>query len=360
MATTHYSEIKLYALETEGVENACCEFDVATLKPTYRLLIGIPGKSNAFAISRRLGLPEYIIDDARARIAAENESFEDIISKLNEDRYRTEKSMAEAESFRKDAEILRERLKKKEEKLETAREKILGEAREEAQRILREAKETADTAIRNINKYGEESNQAAAEAEREKIRTNLKETSGGQGIAVKGPSRPVSPKKLKIGDTVRVMSMGGVSGIVSSLPDKDGFMNVRIGFMNSKVNFREIELAGGNTGDKNGVSEISEKKKAGPKTAAGYGRNFGAKSFTVRPEVNLIGKTTDEALPELEKYLDDAYLAGLETVRVVHGGGTGALKNMVHQRLKKIRYVKSFRLGTFGEGDTGVTVVTLK
>ncbi|MDD5833452.1 MAG: endonuclease MutS2 [Clostridiales bacterium] len=360
MATTHYSEIKLYALETEGVENACCEFDVATLKPTYRLLIGIPGKSNAFAISRRLGLPEYIIDDARARIAAENESFEDIISKLNEDRYRTEKSMAEAESFRKDAEILRERLKKKEEKLETAREKILGEAREEAQRILREAKETADTAIRNINKYGEESNQAAAEAEREKIRTNLKETSGGQGIAVKGPSRPVSPKKLKIGDTVRVMSMGGVSCIVSSLPDKDGFMNVRIGFMNSKVNFREIELAGGNTGDKNGASEISEKKKAGPKTAAGYGRNFGAKSFTVRPEVNLIGKTTDEALPELEKYLDDAYLAGLETVRIVHGRGTGALKNMVHQRLKKIRYVKSFRLGTFGEGDTGVTVVTLK
>ena len=355
MATTHYSEIKLYALETEGVENACCEFDVATLKPTYRLLIGIPGKSNAFAISKRIGLPDYIIDDAKDRIAAENESFEDIISKLNEDRSRTAKSMQEAENYRKEAEQLKERLRKKEEKLEAGREKLLRDAKEEARRILLNAKETADEAIKNINRYGAESDQSAAEAERDKIRKNLKDTSSGSSIVVKGPSKPVSPKKLQIGDEVRIMSMGGVTAKLTSLPDKDGNVFVQMGFMNSKVRVRDIELA-----DTGSSGSVVKKNRQNNTPQSGYTKSFGAKALSVRPEVNLIGMTTDEALPELEKYLDDAYLAGLNSVRVVHGRGTGALKNMVHQRLKKLKYVKDFRLGVFGEGDTGVTIVNFK
>lgn len=355
MATTHYSEIKLYALETDGVENACCEFDVATLKPTYRLLIGIPGKSNAFAISKRIGLPDYIIDDAKDRIAAENESFEDIISKLNEDRSRTAKSMQEAENYRKEAEQLKERLRKKEEKLEAGREKLLRDAKEEARRILLNAKETADEAIKNINRYGAESDQSAAEAERDKIRKNLKDTSSGSSIVVKGPSKPVSPKKLQIGDEVRIMSMGGVAAKLTSLPDKDGNVFVQMGFMNSKVRVRDIELA-----DTGSTGSSVKKNRQNNTPQSGYTKSFGAKALSVRPEVNLIGMTTDEALPELEKYLDDAYLAGLNSVRVVHGRGTGALKNMVHQRLKKLKYVKDFRLGVFGEGDTGVTIVNFK
>ena len=384
MATTHYSEIKLYALETDGIENACCEFDVATLKPTYRLLIGIPGRSNAFAISKRLGLPDYIIDDARKRIAAENESFEDIIGKLNEDRAETVKAKEEAEKYRREAEQLKERLRKKEEKLESGREKLLNDARDEARRILLQAKETADEAIKNINRYGAESDQSAAEAERDKIRQNLKDTAPAAGITVKGPSKPASPKKLQVGDEVRIMSMGGVTAKLSSLPDKDGNVFVQMGFMNSKVKVRDIELiSGGNAAGGNSSQAAKSGSKGASKGSAGRGgtigsraygsygnssaqsgsgyvRSFGAKALTVHPEVNLIGMTTDEALPELEKYLDDAYLAGLNTVRVVHGRGTGALKNMVHQRLKKLKYVKDFRLGVFGEGDTGVTVVTFK
>lgn len=359
MATTHYSEIKLYALETEGVENACCEFDVESLRPTYKLLIGIPGRSNAFAISSRLGLPDYIINDAKQRIADENESFEDIISKLNEDRSRTAKAMEEAESYRREAEQLKERLRKKEDKLEAGRDKLLRDAKEEARRILLEAKETADEAIKNISRYGAESDQSAAEAERDKLRRNLKDTaSGGGGISVKGPSKPVSPKKLQIGDEVRIMSMGGMLGKLTSLPDKDGNVFVQMGFMNSKVRVRDIEMAGGSGGSSQSSESRPHKSASGSKS--GFTKSFGAKALTVRPEVNLIGMTTDEALPELEKYLDDAYLAGLPSVRVVHGRGTGALKNMVHQRLKKLKYVKDFRLGVFGEGDTGVTIVNFK
>ncbi len=363
MATTHYSEIKLYALETVGVENACCEFDVATLKPTYRLLIGIPGRSNAFAISKRLGLPDFIIDDARQRIAAEHESFEDIIGKLNEDRARTAKSKEEAELALRDAQQLRDRLKQKEERLESGREKLLNDAKEEARRILLEAKETADEAIRNISRYGTESNQSAAEAERDRIRQNLKGTAPSSGLSTKGPSKPVSPKRLKVGDEVRIMSMGGVTGRLTSLPDKDGNVSVQMGFMNSRVRVRDIELAEGASSSRSGTGSGSVKGRTQTKTHSsdnGYTKSFGAKALTVHPELNLIGMTTDEAQPELEKYLDDAYLAGLNTVRIVHGRGTGALKDMVHRQLKTIKYVKEYRLGVHGEGDTGVTVVTFK
>lgn len=362
MATTHYSEIKLYALETEGVENACCEFDVQTLKPTYRLLIGIPGRSNAFAISKRLGLPEYIIEEAKRHIAAENESFEDIIRQLNDDRVRMEKAKAETEAARQEISSLRGRIRKKEERLDESREKILNEAREEAQKILKDAKETADMAIREIQKASSGKGQADtsdAEAARELLRESMKKHDTHKQAQQKGPSKPVSARKLQVGDEVRILSMGGMTGTVTALPDKDGIISVQLGFMNSRVNIREIELV--NEAGKNGGG--SKEKSAGGPAKGGSGsvtKSFGMKSMTVSPEINLIGMTTDEALPELEKYLDDAYLARLNSVRVVHGRGTGALKNMVHQRLRKLKYVDSFRLGTFGEGDTGVTIVTFK
>ena len=391
MATTHYSEIKLYALETAGVENACCEFDVQTLRPTYRLLIGIPGKSNAFAISRRLGLPQYIIDDAKRHIAAENENFEDIIRQLNEDRARMEKSKAEAEAAKQEITTLRGRIRKKEEKLEESREKILAEAREEAQKILRDAKETADLAIREIqrnaaggrgdgNGSGAGSSNSDMEAARDLLRAEMRKNDTGPAVAVKGPSKPVSARKLQVGDEVRVMGMGGVSGTVTSLPDRDGNIFVQIGFMKSKVNVREIEMAdGGTSGGSSGGKGGSSGKPSGSGSSKGGGfgsgfgsgsskggssggvkKSFGAKALTISPEVNLIGMTTDEALPVLEKYLDDAYLAHLSSARIVHGRGTGALKNMVHQRLRKMKNVDSFRLGQFGEGGDGVTIVTFK
>ncbi len=359
MATTHYAEIKAYALETEGVENACCEFDIETLKPTYRLLIGIPGKSNAFAISERLGLPSYIIEDAKRRIRVENESFEELIRKLNEDKIGAEKAKEEADSYKKEAEVLRNRLKQREERLETNRDKIISDAKEEARRILREAKETADNAIKNINKLKSVDDYKRAEKEREKVREKLKASAGGQIIGEKGPAKPVSAKKLKEGDIVRIMPMGGVNGTVTSLPDKDNNFFVQIGFMKSKVNVRDVELVTGT-----GTAAYTETNKAA-RTGTHVGgskndRKFSPKSLTVSPEVNLIGMTTDEARPVLEKYLDDAYLAHISPVRIVHGRGTGALKNMTHEYLRKLKYVDSYRLGIFGEGDTGVTVVTFK
>ena len=358
MATTHYAEIKAYALETDGVENACCEFDVETLKPTYRLLIGVPGKSNAFAISERLGLPSYIIDEAKRRIKVENESFEELIKKLNEDKIGAEKAREEADSYKAEAESLRNRLKQREERLETNRDKIIADAKAEAQRILKNAKETADSAIKNINRLKSVDDYRKAEQERERLRKQLKDSAGGRIIGEKGPSRPVSAKKLQVGDIVRIMPMGGVNGTVSSLPDKDNNFFVQIGFMKSKVNVKDVELAQG--AGTAAYLESAKNAKTGSAGTVKKDKKFSPKSLTVSPEINLIGMTTDEARPVLEKYLDDAYLAHISPVRVVHGRGTGALKNMTHDYLKRLKYVDSYRLGVFGEGDTGVTVVTFK
>ena len=358
MATTHYAEIKAYALETDGVENACCEFDVETLKPTYRLLIGVPGKSNAFAISERLGLPSYIIDEAKRRIKVENESFEELIKKLNEDKIGAERAREEADSYKAEAESLRNRLKQREERLETNRDKIIADAKAEAQRILKNAKETADSAIKNINRLKSVDDYRRAEQERERLRKQLKDSAGGQIIGEKGPSRPVSAKKLQVGDIVRIMPMGGVNGTVSSLPDKDNNFFVQIGFMKSKVNVKDVELAQG--AGTAAYLESAKNAKTGSAGTVKKDKKFSPKSLTVSPEINLIGMTTDEARPVLEKYLDDAYLAHISPVRVVHGRGTGALKNMTHDYLKRLKYVDSYRLGVFGEGDTGVTVVTFK
>ena len=361
MATTHYSELKVFALSTPGVENASCEFNVETLKPTYRLLIGIPGKSNAFAISKKLGLPDYIIEEAKNHLEAKDESFEDLLTSLEESRLTIEKEQAELKSYKEEISQLKSRLSQKEERLEERRDKILKKANEDAQRILREAKETADSTIRQINKLSADSGlNKELEAQRAKLRDKLKQTDEKLAIKTKGPSKTISPKKLKIGDGVKVLSMN-LKGTVSTLPNAKGDLYVQMGILRSLVNIRDLELL-----DEQDVSGPSiPEKNSRYRVARGSGRPSGggiqvSKSASISPEVNLIGMTVDEAMPVLEKYLDDAYLAHLETVRVVHGRGTGALKNAVHQRLKKLKYVKDFRLGVFGEGDSGVTIVTFK
>ena len=359
IATTHYSELKVFALTAPGVENACCEFNVETLRPTYRLLIGIPGKSNAFAISRKLGLPDYIIDEAKNQMEQKDESFEDLLANLENSRVTIEKEREEIASYKQEIETLKNRLQQKEERFSEQKEKMLSKAREEAQKILQDAKDTADQTIRNINKLAKSSGvNKELEAERTKLRGKIQDVD--KKLAVKktaAPKKAVSAKKLRLGDTVRVLSMN-LKGTVSSLPNAKGDLYVQMGILRSLVNIRDLEmveeasitgpgLSGTHTGGSRGSGSGSSKIKM-------------SKSFSVSPEVNLIGMTVDEAIPVLDKYLDDAYLAHLPQVRVVHGRGTGALKAGVHRHLKKLSYVKEFRLGEFGEGDTGVTIVTFK
>ena len=362
MATTHYSELKVFALSTPGVENACCEFNVETLQPTYRLLIGIPGKSNAFAISQKLGLPGYIIDDAKSHLEAKDESFEDLLTSLESSRLTIEKEQAEINAYKDEIASLKNRLTPKEERLDERKDKILKNATEEAQRILREAKETADQTIKQINKLAASSGVGKElEAERARLRDQLKKTDEKLTVKPKGPSQPISPKKLKIGDGVKVLSMN-LKGTVSTLPNARGDLYVQMGILRSLVNIRDLELL--NEKDISATLGDGSSISYGGKAARGKGSGSSqikmSKSSTVSAEVNLIGMTVDEAVPAMEKYLDDAYLAHLQTVRVVHGRGTGALKNAVHKRLRQLKYVKEFRLGQFGEGDSGVTVVTFK
>ena len=375
MATTHYSELKVFALTTPGVENACCEFNVETLQPTYRLLIGVPGKSNAFAISKKLGLPDYIIEDAKNHLEAKDESFEDLLTSLENSRVTIEKEQEEIRSYKEEIAQLKSRLTRKEEHLDERKDKMIRNAAEEAQRILREAKETADQTIRQINKLAADSGvNKELEAQRTKLREQLKKTDDKLAVKAKGPSQPVSAKKLKIGDGVKVLSMN-LKGTVSSLPDSTGNLFVQMGILRSKVNIRDIEmireddinatLGDGSSRSYGAVSGTGTSKSKKTFSQAkgshsGSGQIKMSKSFSVSPEVNLIGMTTDEAVPTMEKYLDDAYLAHLPSVRVVHGRGTGALKTACHKRLKQLKYVKDFRLGEFGEGGTGVTIVTFK
>ena len=364
MATTHYSELKVFALTTPGVENACCEFNVETLRPTYRLLIGIPGKSNAFAISKKLGLPDYIIDDARARLESNDEAFEDLLANLEKSRVTIEKERAEIAAYKEEIARLKKGLEKKEERLDERKEKLLKNANEEAQRILREAKETADQTIRNINRLASSTGVGKElEAERTRLRNKLDQVDKNLSLKnEKGPKKTISPKKIKIGDGVRVLSMN-LNGTVSSLPNARGELYVQMGILRSLVNIKDLELLEEASITGPGMEAPAGKKGGagtGNRNATGAGKIKMSKSFSVSPEINLIGMTVDEATPVLEKYLDDAYLAHLPQVRVVHGRGTGALKAAVHRQLKKLKYVKEFRLGTFGEGDTGVTIVTFK
>ncbi len=386
MATTHYSELKVYALTTPGVENACCEFSVENLQPTYRLLIGIPGKSNAFAISKKLGLPDFIIEDARTHLETNDEAFEDMLAHLEESRVLIEKEKAEAEAYKEEAARLRERLSQKEERLDERKEKLLRQANEEAQRILREAKETADATIKNINKLAASSGVGRElEAERAKLRDQMNQVDEKLTVKAKGPKKTISPRAIRVGDAVKVLSLN-LTGTVSTLPNAKGDLFVQMGILRSQVNIKDLEMideatitgpdgAGGSGAIRTGAGRRSGSAGSGggsgadSGTAGGRSRDSHAtgagsikmsKSLSVSPEINLIGKTTDEAIPLLDKYLDDAYLAHLPQVRVVHGRGTGALRAAVHKRLKRLNYVQEFRLGEFGEGDSGVTIVIFK
>ncbi len=344
MATTHYSEIKLYALSTEDVENACCEFSVQTLSPTYRLLIGIPGKSNAFAISSKIGLPSDLIEDAKTRITKENESFEDVIADLEQSRLTIEKEQAEINRYKQEAASLKKQLEEKQDKLNRSRDRILQEANQQAAAILKEAKDLADETIRNFHKYGKTHVDAAAmEKDREKVRKKLDKAQSKSSMKKKAAVNHNVPKKLRLGDSVKILSMN-LKGTVHTLPDAKGNLFVQAGILRYQTNIRDLVL----------LNEDATPVVQNTKTGAGKLKM--AKSLSVSPEINLIGKTVDEALMELDKYLDDAYLAHLKTVRIVHGKGTGALRKAVQNHLKKQKYVKSYHLGEFGEGDAGVTI----
>lgn len=351
MATTHYSELKVYALSTNFVENACCEFDVETLRPTYRLLIGIPGKSNAFAISRRLGLPEHIIDTARTQITEEKESFEDLIADLENSKVTIEKEEAEIRSYKEEIETLKKKLEEKQEKLDASREKILKEAHEQARDILQEAKDTADETIRAFQKAGPGASMKELEASRQKLREKIGEKNDKLSLknAVKAQaSKQLKASDIKLGDAVKILSMG-LKGTVSSMPDHKGNLFVQCGIIRTQAKVDDLLLL-----QENDVTAPTHLK------IGGSGKMKMGKSLSISAEINLLGMTTDEALSELDKYLDDAYLAHLPSVRIVHGKGTGALRNAVQRHLKQVRYVESFRLGGLGEGDTGVTIATFK
>ena len=345
MATTHYSELKVYALSTEGVENACCEFDVETLRPTYRLLIGIPGKSNAFAISSKLGLPEFIIEDAKKRITEQDVAFEDLLSDLETSRVTIEKEQQEIAAYRAEIEQLKKQTLEKQKQLEERKERMIREANEEARKILQEAKDYADETIRKFNK-------GMSGKDMENTRGLLREkiTAANEKLSYKAqkPSQKQNkPEDFHLGDAVKVLSLG-LNGTITSLPNARGDLYVQMGILRSQVNIKDIE-------------KIDEEVITGPniqRTSSGKIRM--SKTSTISPEINLIGKTVDEALSTMDKYLDDAYLAHLNQVRVVHGKGTGALRQAVHKHLKKLKIVKSFRLGEFGEGDAGVTIVEFK
>lgn len=349
MATTHYSELKVYALSTPGVENASCEFNVETLRPTYRLLIGIPGKSNAFAISSKLGLPSYIIEEAKKQISAKDESFEDVISTLEENRITIEKERMEIAKYKEEIGALKEKLESKQEKLDQQKARILQEANEEAHTILREAKEYADQTMKNFHKFGK-NNISVKEMEAERQRLRQKMTKVEKNISIKETKTTgtLKPSDLHLGDSVKVLSLN-LKGTVSTLPDSKGFLFVQMGIMRSKIHISDLALL---------KEEAVITAPHMQKTSSGKIRM--SKSASIGIEINLLGKTVDEAIAELDKYLDDAYLAHMPSVRIVHGKGTGALRKGVHNYLRKVKYVSSFRLGEFGEGDAGVTIVEFK
>ena len=346
MATTHYSELKVFALSTPGVENACCEFDVETLRPTYHLLIGIPGKSNAFAISSKLGLPGYIIESAKGHLSEQDESFEDLLTDLETSRRTIEKEQAEIAAYKREIEGLKRELHVKRERLDERSEKIIKEANEKANAILREAKEFADETMKNFRKFGKENISASEmEKERERLRQKIAKTQSGAKLEAKKPIKQHKPSDFRLGESVKVHSLN-LTGTVSSLPDAKGNMYVQMGILRSQVHISDLSII---------EEPMTATECQRQRTSSGKMKMN--KAMTVSPELNLLGKTVDEAIAELDKYLDDAYLSHLSPVRIVHGKGTGALRAGVHNYLKRQKHVKSYRLGAFGEGDAGVTIV---
>ena len=353
MATTHYSELKLFALSTEGIMNASCEFDVESLRPTYRLLIGIPGKSNAFAISQKLGLPDFIIEKAKEQISSENESFEDVISDLEHNRIVIENERREIAEYKEKIRTLQEQLHAKNEKLDQVKDRILREANEQARDILQEAKDFADETIRDINKAAQSGDVRTLESHRSSVRKSIDDKnaklSKKSDKAVKADAKGlVDPTKLKKGDSVRIISMN-LKGTVATLPDAKGNLFVLCGIIRTQTNVKDLAYA-----------QEDEIKTPNMNFSGGAGKLKMSKAMNISAEINLLGRTGDEAISELEKYLDDAYIAHLPSVRIVHGKGTGALRTAVHNYLRRQKHVADYRLGEYGEGDAGVTIVTFK
>lgn len=354
MATTHYSELKVYALNTPGIKNASCEFDVESLKPTYKLLIGIPGKSNAFAISSKLGLPDRIIEAAKEQIGTEDKKFEDLLADLEKSRKTIESESLEIAQYKKEVEELKTQLEEKTYKLDKQRDEIIRKANEEARDILQEAKDVADETIRTFRKAGPDATMQDLERARTSVGQKISDKNKSISKKVEKPkeTHPIlKESQLKLGETVKIVSMG-LKGTISSKPDKDGYLFVQCGIMRTKANIRDLVLVQ----DEDGKAAM--KKFYGRNTSSSGGKMDLSRSANIRTEINLIGKNSDDALAALDKYLDDAYMSHLNNVRVVHGKGAGILRQAVHQYLKGVPYVKSFKLGEFGEGDAGVTIVT--
>ena len=366
LATTHYAELKLYAMRTEGIVNASCEFDVETLQPTYRLLVGIPGKSNAFAISQKLGLPGYIIETAKEQMSQETRNFEDVLTDLEDTRRRNAKQQEQLDKMKADLERRSRELKQKEDSLEERRRKILDQANEKARNILQDAKDQADSAISAIRKNSKGADMSAME----QTRTSLREKVSAKNRRLQKPEEKkprtsqLSPSDLHIGDRVKVLSLG-MQGTVTKLPDRQNKVGVQCGIMNSQIPLKDLALIDEETGM---TIDSQAKKKASSALKRAYeSRSYAAetsgidlsRAMNISPEINLLGMTTDEALMALDKYLDDARMSHLDTVRVVHGKGTGALRNAVQNYLRKQSFVRSYRGGDFGEGDAGVTIVNL-
>lgn len=354
VATTHYSELKVYALQEEGVENACCEFDVDTLRPTYRLLIGIAGKSNAFAISSKLGLPSYIIDDAKSRISKKDESFEDVLTELENNRVIIENEKAEIEKLKREIELLKKDYENRQKKLLESKDKIIREATEEAREILQDAKNTADTAIRDLMKKENRGDIRSMERNRTKLREKIDNTNSKVSINSSTVKRKKNkPSDFKLGEDVRIISLN-MEGTINSLPDSKGNLYVLCGIMRMQAKMDDIEFI-----DKPDIIVKDMKFKSGDLSKKSHQKSL-SKASSISMEINLLGKMVDEAIAELDKYLDDAYLSHLSSVRIVHGKGTGALRNAVHNYLKNVSYVSSYRLAEYGEGDAGVTIVEFK
>ena len=354
VATTHYSELKVYALQEKGVENACCEFDVDTLRPTYRLLIGIAGKSNAFAISSKLGLPSYIIDDAKSRISKKDESFEDVLTELENNRVIIENEKAEIEKLKREIELLKKDYENRQKKLLESKDKIIREATEEAREILQDAKNTADTAIRDLMKKENRGDIRSMERNRTKLREKIDNTNSKVSINSSTVNKKKNkPSDFKLGEDVRIISLN-MEGTINSLPDSKGNLYVLCGIMRMQAKMDDIEFI-----DKPDIIVKDMKFKSGDLSKKSHQKSL-SKASSISMEINLLGKMVDEAIAELDKYLDDAYLSHLSSVRIVHGKGTGALRNAVHNYLKNVSYVSSYRLAEYGEGDAGVTIVEFK
>lgn len=354
VATTHYSELKVYALQEEGVENACCEFDVDTLRPTYRLLIGIAGKSNAFAISSKLGLPSYIIDDAKSRISKKDESFEDVLTELENNRVIIENEKAEIEKLKREIELLKKDYENRQKKLLESKDKIIREATEEAREILQDAKNTADIAIRDLMKKENRGDIRSMERNRTKLREKIDNTNSKVSINSSTVNKKKNkPSDFKLGEDVRIISLN-MEGTINSLPDSKGNLYVLCGIMRMQAKMDDIEFI-----DKPDIIVKDMKFKSGDLSKKSHQKSL-SKASSISMEINLLGKMVDEAIAELDKYLDDAYLSHLSSVRIVHGKGTGALRNAIHNYLKNVSYVSSYRLAEYGEGDAGVTIVEFK